>query len=359
MNSMMRNYIISAGKKFSIAITGGGTAFIDGFLSPGGASSVFNGAVVPYSKEQFDKFAGSQKKYCSRQAALSLAIAALKLDDNDFGVGVACSLYSENQREGRVNRCHVVVISKDKVCHQESVFKIKNRKAQEKFASLVIVSAIAKFVSNVEKANFTSKVESSELISLYLDNRNTLVTIDRESGETSTVDKIVGGNIFCGSFNPYHDGHAAVAAETRKITGDKVSLELCINNADKSTIDIFELNDRIQEILNTVVTSEDIDCILVSNQGLFKDKLIKYESVKFIVGFDTIDRISNFKYYENFEFPDMILGLEHRDIGFMVFHRETSESDALCLGKALSKHCTFHSTDSKFQKISSSKIRDK
>lgn len=106
--------ILSSKNKVFLAITGGGTAAISTLLSAGGASSVFAGAIVPYSEEYLATIVGSYSKATSIEVSRRLSNAipidfTLEEDQKLISVGATSSL--KKRGDERKDRMHHVCIS--------------------------------------------------------------------------------------------------------------------------------------------------------------------------------------------------------------------------------------------------------
>ena len=105
--------------------------------------------------------------------------------------------------------------------------------------------------------------------------------------------------IFCGSFNPIHDGHREIVSILSK-DYDDIYLELSIKNADKGYLDNITIHDRISHIKNNLPKGSN--GLIVTNKGLFVEKIDCIEKsfpnkkIDFAVGADTWNRIWDEKY---------------------------------------------------------------
>jgi hypothetical protein len=118
----MKNEIIkelhNCGRMFFISATGGGTSFVGEFLKVSGGSKCIAGGYIPYAIEATNLFVGGKlDKYADGNAARKLAVASfeqclklnIKPDYNCVGVGIACSLVKDNEREGREHHISIAI----------------------------------------------------------------------------------------------------------------------------------------------------------------------------------------------------------------------------------------------------------
>ncbi|MCI0562511.1 MAG: adenylyltransferase/cytidyltransferase family protein, partial [Nitrososphaera sp.] len=167
--------------------------------------------------------------------------------------------------------------------------------------------------------------------------------------------------VFPGSFNPFHAGHAAVAKKAQLITGRDVMLEICTDNVDKPASNMLDFNDRWLKLIDQMTTftwaDSSISFILRSNTPRFYDKMRFFSDSVFVVGFDTILRIGDTRYYENFDYHDMLTYMNDKNIRFLVSHRGTTEKDIERIEPKLRSFCSFFSVAPEFQKLASRDLR--
>ncbi len=156
--------ILRCNKKVYMAITGGGTRSISDLLEHGGASGVFDGARVPYSRDDLADFLGrlgKDEKCCSlnmsiRMAECSMWTAFANDNEADSIVGLGCTASlcrHEGERDGRTNQAFISVINRYKIIethiefHNNDKYHTLSRRDQEDMLSTLILSALADFVS--------------------------------------------------------------------------------------------------------------------------------------------------------------------------------------------------------------------
>ena len=172
--------------------------------------------------------------------------------------------------------------------------------------------------------------------------------------------------IFPASFNPPTQAHLALIRKARRLGNlDEMLVLLDVQAMDKSIIGAG-LEDRVL-MLERVFQRDLKVSIGVSNRGLFVEKLKPLRAVypspvvfTFIVGFDTIVRVMDKRYYSN---RDKTLGRLFGQCEFLVANREGKEKHSF--EKFLSREenrpyrdkVSFITLPSRFSHVSSSLIR--
>lgn len=98
------------------------------------------------------------------------------------------------------------------------------------------------------------------------------------------------GAILSGSFNPLHVGHLGMAAAAAAISGQPVSFELPIVNADKGMLDAAEVERRAKQFAGAYG-------LVLSRAPLFVEKAALYPGRIFVIGYDTAARLIAPRYY--------------------------------------------------------------
>jgi nicotinic acid mononucleotide adenylyltransferase len=123
--------------------------------------------------------------------------------------------------------------------------------------------------------------------------------------------------IFCGSFNPLHQGHVEIQKLAEEILGTTVYFELSIVNAYKPAIDFVDLKNR-QKYLEKYN-------YLITKSPRFVDKINTLKSVFnpkqiiIVVGADTWERVYDAAAHKNGD----IKFFENNNIKFLVFGRNS------------------------------------
>lgn len=98
------------------------------------------------------------------------------------------------------------------------------------------------------------------------------------------------GVILSGSFNPLHRGHTHLLEVGKYLTDKRPAYELSIVNADKVKLNVSELEKRLHQFTNNVP-------VIVTAKPYFVEKARFFPQSVFLLGYDTMVRLLNPKYY--------------------------------------------------------------
>jgi nicotinic acid mononucleotide adenylyltransferase len=314
--------------KAYFAIAGGGQTFIGDYCKISGASKTVIGAIIPYSQAVFNAFlkGATVDSYASSDAARKLAVASynecLKAGvprEYALGIGAANSIVKDEERAGRVHRFHIAL-------HGYNVTKVsemllqqgRTREHEESIASYLIYRMLAQHTLQIPlhvppNEGFTEDVENAD--NHYVDLVDDKVTITTQLLEEA--DGTYG--IYCGSWNPVHEGHLQIREMAAKILKKPVVMELSVNNSDKGQMDFIEIRNRIKNLgpMGFVLTGSRlyVDKVRAIKRSWGADK-----KLIFVMGADTWNRMWDEKYgFSRSELRDFFLA---HGVKFLVFGRE-------------------------------------
>ena len=95
--------------------------------------------------------------------------------------------------------------------------------------------------------------------------------------------------ILSGSFNPLHEGHKTLRDAAEQWLNGPVFYELSITNADKLPLEFQEISYRRRQF--------ETHPLALTNAPTFAQKAEFLQSVTFVVGFDTAERIIQPRFY--------------------------------------------------------------
>lgn len=128
------------------------------------------------------------------------------------------------------------------------------------------------------------------------------------------------GVILCGSFNPLHQGHRHLLQVAKVMTQRRGIFELSIVNADKTAIEVKELENRLAQF------SSD-EQIIISKEPYFVDKSTLFPHCVFVLGYDTMIRLLNPKYYggDVHQLYQVLGQIRKNDCRFLVAGRKVND----------------------------------
>ena len=319
--------ISNTGCKFFAAIAGGGQTFIGDYTSISGASKTFLGGYVPYAQPLFLQFIKQAKldSHASEEAARKLAVASFNkcLEAGAYaieaiGIGAANSIVKDGERVGREHRFFIATHS----ATQSRVLKVilqqgRTRQQEEAMCSLFIFKMLQWQALN-EPTNFQSLILPNETWEVLEDGDIEYAMLTSGVVEYLPNFKVTPKlAVFCGSWNPYHEGHEGIYKLANQILGVEPILELSVHNTDKGQLDFIDLGRRVTSIgekpymLTRAAT-------FIEKARLLRTKFHTNEIV-FVVGLDTWQRIWDAKYAGDPEYVERTL--KAFDVKFLVFGR--------------------------------------
>ena len=310
--------------KFCISLSGGGTNLASSLLSVPGASNSILEVFVPYSRESIQIFLNKiPDHYCSLETTLNMASMSFKKTqeltkenhDKDvkiFGIGITASLKTIDKKKGG-HRFYIVSHNAEQTtlisCNLQN--NMRSRIEEEELLSEMILKLIANNC-NI-KTDFPEipegfKIHTTEAEPLWSDllaNKLDFVSNTKNKPEL----------IFPGSFNPLHEGHKKMKTIAEEKTGMDLFYEICIKNVDKPPLTFYQIQKTISQF--------DSNQWVLTTKGRFFEKAKLFPNSIFVIGFDTLNRMLDEKYYASKK--DM---LEKLDVfndfnnSFLVFGRK-------------------------------------
>lgn len=129
--------------------------------------------------------------------------------------------------------------------------------------------------------------------------------------------------IFPGSFNPIHRGHLEMIDIAEHRLGNRVALEISVQNVDKPSLDYLELEDRLSKIAQA---RPDLT-VWLSQTPLFEEKSELFQGTTFVVGADTLRRFAELRFYHEsiHQLHDVLRVIAYHNCRFLVFAREGAD----------------------------------
>ena len=289
-----------------IVATGGGMQAVSWLLSVPGASQTIVEANIPYAEGALSAFApGIRGSAVSVERACDLADRAFDMSMSRSSgrgpiVGASCTAALTTNRE-RSGEEEAYICVRDS--HQRLIFHIgfdkgtANRLQQDTWVSLVLLNAL------MESAGLEERLP----ISIGCAGRIERMRDDRPNSFTQLVDggirwilchqdgewQVHGEAsliLFPGSFHPMHRGHERLTRLVDERTGGRVDLELSIHNTDKPSLHRLDVTRRLDSI-------QGRRRVLLTQASTFLAKSRLFPGRTFLLGFDTVVRLIDPKYY--------------------------------------------------------------
>lgn len=325
--------IHDADTAFVLGVTGGGSQAISQLLSVPGASRSVLEAAVPYSASALQDWLTSlPEQYCSAATARLIAMASFaracdyavrdEIQRSIVGLGCTASLASDRPKRGP-HRVHVAWQSAGATATYSLELEkdVRSRGEEEALAADLILNAIADAARLAD--GITLPLRDGE----HVESRRTTApaawrALVMESGPpvahgAAVVEKPV---LFPGAFHPLHAGHRGIAAVATRRLGRQVTFEISVQNVDKPPLDYTEIEDRLAQF------GAD-EGVWLTAAPTFVEKARLFPGATFLVGYDTIVRIGEARYYAGSDSgrDDAIQELSQLGCRFIVFGRRGEE----------------------------------
>ena len=299
--------------KSVLAVAGAGSGAMSWLLGVSGASRTLLETLVPYGRLSMIDLVGEEPaQYVSPRNAQDMARACyrrgLKLAEDDSPVvGVACTatIATDYIKRGDHRACIATWDMDGVTTYNLKLDKGKrDRIGEEEVVSRLLIQAMAQ-ACGVEAdidIGFT-EAECPEIetfrhgspVQRLLAGEVELVMVD----ETGNISASEGGSpgpmvVLPGSFNPVHDGHRQMAAVAREMTGLDAVFELAVLNVDKPPLEESEIMRRLAGLKGE-------GAVALTRTPTFQKKSEVFPGSVFVIGWDTMVRVIDPKYYGDSE----------------------------------------------------------
>ena len=272
-----------------MAVTGGGASAIARLLSVPGASKTLLEASVPYNASALAAFLRAvPDQACSARTARQMAMAAyarglsLVGEAPLLGLGATAALATDRKRRGE-DRCFIAL--QGRAATRELSMTLDgalNRAQQEEVCSDAIIGQLA-LALGLEAEPTPVKEQALRVQEAEAPWQALL----QDKPATDAREKVQA--LLPGAFDPLHDGHLGMARLGEARLGCRVHLEISVRNVDKPPLDYLDMADRRQ--------AAGSQPLVFTNAPTFLEKARLFPGAVFLVGADTLRRISEPRYY--------------------------------------------------------------
>ena len=290
----------------SLVIAGAGAPAMGWILGVAGASRTVLDIQVPYASSAMTNYLGSEPgQYVSEQAALDLARAAyrraVRLKEGRIPVvGLSCSATIATDRPKRGDhRCHVSAYDATgwKTSTLTLTKGLRTRDGEDDVVSRLILNSLAESLG-VEDRLDTGLSGDEKIIRTQRRFADPLEALSaRHIGHflvcadgTQLADERFSGVILSGSFNPLHEGHTRLVNVASGMLGKPAIYELSISNVDKPDLEHSEIRRRLEQFQGGAD-------IAITRVPAFYEKARLFPGSTFVIGYDTMTRLVDPRYY--------------------------------------------------------------
>ena len=316
----------------SLAIAGAGARAIGWILSVAGASRTVLDIQVPYASSAMIEYIGAEtdqfvSESTSRALAGSAYRRAIRLREGDMQVaGLSCTATIATDRPKRgEHRCHVSTY--DSTGWDTATLTLtkglRARDEEDDVVSKLMLNSLAGSFGLDERLDLALSSDE-EIVRTRHRFRDPLEALAaRHIGHVlfradglQVADASYSGAILSGSFNPLHRGHTRLLSAASRILGKPGIFELSISNVDKPDLAVSEIRRRLKQFY----AKSDI---AVTRVPTFVEKARLFPGATFVIGFDTMTRLVDPKYYGGSEnrMKSALSELHDLDSGFLIAGR--------------------------------------
>ncbi len=272
-------------------VTGGGVSLLAELLNTAGASATVLEASVPYATTALaDVLRRAPDQATSGATARQLAMAAYEraqsLADKDaplFGFGCTASLATNRVKKG-AHRAHWAIQTANDTFTFSATFDGTREEEEAQLLEGIWHALLHCLISHNTDVG-------DEVIELHAKATPELSRLLNPAPTRHCVGVHNGRLILPGTFYPWHDGHKEMLAVAEERTGMPGAFELAVRNADKPSLDFLTIQERIDGLGDTPVW--------LTNTPTFEEKAKLFPGATFVLGVDTMQRISELRFYRN------------------------------------------------------------
>ena len=303
--------------KSVLAVAGAGSGAMSWLLGVSGASRTLLETRVPYGRLSMIDLVGHEpEQYVSPQTAREMARAAyrrgLQLREDDSPVvGLSCTATIATDRPKRGDhRACIAAWDDTRVTTYNLVLEKgkRDRAGEEHVVSRLVIQALAQaFGLEADLPSGLTELERPEVLTAdhpgpiqRLLSGEVNMALAQPDGrmltdETESFDRIA---VLPGSFSPLHYGHEELARVAGEILGMEVVYELSVVNVDKPPLEESEILSRVSQFAAKGSGSNaGKGSVVLTRAETFRKKADLFPNSVFVIGWDTVTRLIDPKYY--------------------------------------------------------------
>ncbi|MFM7677422.1 MAG: hypothetical protein ACKO83_01090 [Roseiflexaceae bacterium] len=294
-----------------------------------GSSRTVLEATDRYSRYSMMSLLGSEPaRYVSQETAVAMAHAAyarahdLRSDAAVVALSCTATIATDYTKKGN-HGCWVATRDQHGVTVYGLILQkgVRDRAGEEAVISLLMIQALAIAVGAMPQLDLALHADervdvhtitcADALGDLY---RGSTDIVQHLNDNTFTATPIHNATILSGSFNPLHDGHRELLATAMRMSGQPGYFELAAVNADKPALPYSVVVQRARQFTGT-------PHLLVTRAPRFVDKAALMPGSTFVLGYDTVKRLLDPKYYPSGSVDEMLATIAQHGCCFIVAGR--------------------------------------
>lgn len=321
--------IHAAARPCVIEFAGAGSQALWWLHSVAGSSRTVLEATDRYSRYSMIGLLGSEPaRYVSQDAAVAMAHAAyqraMDLSNNAAVVALSCTatIATDYAKKGN-HGCWVVTRDQHSIRAFGLILQkgARDRAGEEAVISQLMIQALAVTVGAIshidiallpdERIDTTTTPCEDALGALY---HGDIAVVQHDSAGVFHPVAITHATVLSGSFNPLHSGHRDLLATAMRMSGQPGYFELSAINADKPALPYSVVAQRARQF-------SDTPGLLVTRAPRFVDKAALMPGSTFVLGYDTVKRLLDPKYYPSGSVDEMMAVITQHQCRFIVAGR--------------------------------------
>ena len=304
--------LLGSGVRLALATTGGGSELVTWLLNHPGASRAVVEVQVPYHERAVRDYLGAPGPHRAEEGTArdlaTKAFARLRALDEDAGdreaglaLGLGCTAALATNRARRGEERAFLALRLKEEFRLWSIHFVKGaagRPEQEDILSRAALAALEEACGmsgapgdwpdgvRVERRVICAR----DPVDLLLRGEAEVVEVGAEGRATLEAERF-DRVLFPGSFNPFHRGHEELSAAVRRLVGRPPCLEISVENVDKPALTRAELEHRLKQVRGRY-------SVVLTRAPTFLGKSRLFGNCRFVIGYDTAERLMDPGYYE-------------------------------------------------------------